>query len=82
VDGDKRDELIRFLNDHLIGTGIHYPIPVYKQKLYQDLGIHAECPEAEKAAAEVVSIPVHPALKVDDLEKIVQTLEDASGSIL
>lgn len=82
VDGNKRDELIRFLNDHLIGTGIHYPIPVYKQKLYQDLGIHAECREAEKAAAEVVSIPVHPALKVDDLEKIVQTLEDASGSIL
>lgn len=82
VNGDKRDELIRFLNDHLIGTGIHYPIPVYKQKLYQNLGIHAECPEAEKAAAEVLSIPVHPALRVDDLEKIVQILEDASGSIL
>lgn len=79
---NKRDKLIRFLNKQGIGTGIHYPKPIYKQKLYEDLGISAECPEAEKAAAEVLSIPVHPALKMEDLEKIVKTLEDASGSII
>ena len=79
---NKRDKLIRFLNKQGIGTGIHYPKPIYKQTLYEDLGISAECPEAEKAAAEVLSIPVHPALKAEDLERIVQALEDASGSII
>ncbi|MBM4240875.1 MAG: DegT/DnrJ/EryC1/StrS family aminotransferase [Euryarchaeota archaeon] len=82
VGDDKRVKYIKFLNNEGIGTGIHYPKPIYKQKLYEDLGYRAFCPETEKAAAEVLSIPVHPALRVEDLKEIVQTLEDASGTII
>ncbi len=81
VKNGKRDELREFLNDEGIGTGIHYPKPIYKQKLYEDLGYTADCPEAEKAAAEVLSIPVNPALSAEDLGKIVSVLEDASDKL-
>lgn len=78
IENGSRDEWIQFLNENGVGTGIHYPKPIYKQELYQELGFNDNCPEAEKAANEVISIPVHPLLKVEDLETIVQTLEDAS----
>ncbi len=78
IENGSRDEWIQFLNENGVGTGIHYPKPIYKQELYQELGFNDNCPEAEKAANEVISIPVHPRLKVEDLETIVQTLEDAS----
>jgi len=81
VKSGKRDELKEFLNNEGIGTGVHYPKPIYKQKLYENLGYTAECPEAEKSAAEVLSIPVNPTLSAEDLGKIVSVLEDASDKI-
>lgn len=77
-----RDQLIEFLNNNGIGTGIHYPRPIYAQKLYEDLGFKDECLEAENAAREVISIPVHPGLNNEDLEKIVSVLEKGSKDIL
>ncbi len=82
VDKAKRNELIKFLNEEGVGTGIHYPKPIYTQKLYKDLGIGASCPEAEKAASEVISIPVHPSIDLEDLEKIISVLEEASKTVL
>ena len=81
VEKSKRDELMQFLNNRDIGTGIHYPKPIYLQKLYQELGFSSICPESESAASEVLSLPVHPSLKNSDLEKIVSVLEEASNSI-
>jgi len=82
IGNGKRDELRNFLNKEGIGTGIHYPKPIYRQKLYEDLGFTANCLEAEKAAEEVLSIPVNPALSAEDLGKIVSVLEDASDRFL
>ncbi len=81
VEKSKRDELMHFLNNREIGTGIHYPMPIYQQKLYQKLGFSTSCPEAESASSEVLSLPVHPSLENSDLEKIVSVLKDASNSI-
>jgi dTDP-4-amino-4,6-dideoxygalactose transaminase len=77
---NKRDEVMEFLNSRGIGTGIHYPKPIYMQKLYNELGFSASCPESELAASEVLSLPVHPSLEKSDLEKIVSVLEEASKS--
>lgn len=82
VGNGKRDELRNFLNNEGIGTGIHYPKPIYRQKLYENLGFTANCLEAEKAAEEVLSIPVNPELSARDLGKIVSVLEDASDRFL
>ncbi|MCC7552021.1 MAG: DegT/DnrJ/EryC1/StrS family aminotransferase [Methanobacterium sp.] len=81
VEDGKRKYIMEYLNQEGIGTGIHYPIPIYKQKLYQDLGYHDKCPETEKAASEVLSLPVHPALSIEELEKIVISLEAGSENI-
>jgi len=81
IEKSKRDELMQFLNNRDIGTGIHYPKPIYQQKLYQELGFRSICPESESAASEVLSLPVHPSLENSDLEKIVSVLKEASNSI-
>lgn len=81
VEKSKRDELIEFLTSRGIGTGIHYPKPIYQQKIYQERGFSASCPEAENAASEVLSLPVHPSLEGNDLKKIVSVLKEASNSI-
>ncbi|WP_424354151.1 DegT/DnrJ/EryC1/StrS family aminotransferase [Methanobacterium sp. MBAC-LM] len=81
VEDGKRDELKEFLNNEGIGTGVHYPRTIYNQKLYEDLGYTADCPEAEKAAAEVLSLPVNPTLTAEDFGKIVSVLQDASDKI-
>jgi perosamine synthetase len=70
--GGKRDALRAFLQENGVGSEIYYPVPVHKQSFYtQQLGYDLTLPEAERAAAEVLSLPVHPALSQSDLEQIV-----------
>jgi hypothetical protein len=55
-----------------IGTGIHYPVPVHLQAAYKDrtpLG-PAGCAETERAAAEVLSLPMYPELTEAQVERI------------
>ncbi len=72
-----RDDLQARLKSRGIGTEVYYPLPIHKQPYYQQLGYGDEyLPESEKAAREVLSLPVHPGLTAEDLKKIVQALED------
>lgn len=58
-----RDELRRFLGGRGIGTLVHYPIPVHLQPGYQDMGYApGTLPESEKAAGEILSLPLSPGL--------------------
>ncbi len=78
VENGRRDDVKDFLTGLGIGTGVHYPKTIYNQKLYQGLGIGGNCPQAEKAASQVLSLPVHPGLSTEDLTEIVDLLEEAS----
>lgn len=72
VPDGRRDALLAHLQNHGIGTGVYYPVPIHKQTFYvNELGYSQSLPEAESAAAEVLSLPVHPALSHEDLETIV-----------
>lgn len=71
VKGD-RDEAVKMLTEAGIGTGVFYPLPIHKQKVYVELGYTDHLPVAEQAAREVISLPVHPALSQADLDKIVR----------
>jgi perosamine synthetase len=74
VAGERRDNLRSFLQENGVGSEVYYPVPVHQQTFYiEDLGYALSMPEAEKAALEVLSLPVHPALSQADLEKIVYT---------
>jgi len=67
-----RDELAEHLKQRGIATGIYYPVPVHKQVAYQRLGYADHLPVAEKVSREVLSLPVHPALTRQDLDRIVE----------
>lgn len=72
VKDGRRDAMVEHLKEHGVGSGIYYPVPIHQQTYYvQDLGYDVHLPEAERAAEEVVSLPVHPALSQADLETIV-----------
>ncbi len=80
VGGGQRDALREHLQEHGVGTGIYYPVPIHQQTYYtQELGYDLSLPEAEKAADEVLSLPVHPALSQQDLETIVEAVNSFEG---
>lgn len=77
VPGGKRDALAAHLNERGVGSNVYYPVPVHKQTYYtQKLGYAMSLAEAEKAAEEVLSLPVHPALSQADLRTIVQAVNE------
>jgi dTDP-4-amino-4,6-dideoxygalactose transaminase len=71
-----RDEVARQLTTAGVGTSIHYPVPVHRQKLYRDLGFDVSLPVAERVCREVLSLPVHPALSFPDIQEIARTVDE------
>jgi perosamine synthetase len=69
-----RDNSAQKLREKGVGVGIHYPTPIHKQPLYQQLGYSDDLPIAEAASREVLSLPVHPSLTKYDLDSIVQAV--------
>jgi dTDP-4-amino-4,6-dideoxygalactose transaminase len=70
-----REALLAGLEQSGIAAGVHYPIPVHQQPPYRHYG-NAPCPEAERAATEIFSIPVHPGVSDADREFIAQRLNE------
>ncbi len=74
VEGD-RDAVQEKLTAAGIGNAVYYPTPIHRLKPYwepdQKAGRTWDLPETERAAAEVVSLPVHPSLTEGELERIV-----------
>jgi dTDP-4-amino-4,6-dideoxygalactose transaminase len=62
VRSPRRDRLQAFLKDKGVGALVHYPVPVHLQPAYRDLPGSASLPETERAAREVLSLPIYPEL--------------------
>jgi dTDP-4-amino-4,6-dideoxygalactose transaminase len=77
----ERDRLQHDLAAANIATGIHYPIPLHLSAAYAALGFRAgSFPVAERAAKEVLSLPMHPHLEHEQQARIVQAVvESLSG---
>lgn len=71
-----RDELASFLGKKGIGTGIYYPLPIHKQPYYKEIGFNDSLPVSEKAAYEVLSLPVHPALNRSEIDAISEAMSE------
>ncbi len=75
---DDRDRLYNDLRDAGIGVGIHYPIPLHLQPAYAFLDHRlGDFPEAEKAAASVLSLPIYPEITEEQQQYVVQQLRTA-----
>jgi perosamine synthetase len=70
-----RDEARTRLAQMGVGTEVYYPVPVHRQQLYLDLGYGGQSfPESELAAAQVLSLPVHPGLSQQDLDTVIEAV--------
>tara|TARA_B100001123_G_C15344206_1_gene1036268 strand:- start:4762 stop:5898 length:1137 start_codon:yes stop_codon:yes gene_type:complete len=62
-----------------IQTGVHYPVPVHLQPAYSELGAPGDFPEAERAAAEVLSLPIYPELTTDQITNVASSFSTAAN---
>jgi dTDP-4-amino-4,6-dideoxygalactose transaminase len=71
----RRDELRAFLKDQGIGSMIYYPLALHMQEMYAGLGIgEGSLPEAEKAATEVLSLPIYPEMTDEQIEEVANAI--------
>jgi dTDP-4-amino-4,6-dideoxygalactose transaminase len=76
-----RDRIQRLLSERDVGTGIHFPIPIHLQPACRDLGYKpGDLPHTEKAASEVLSLPMYAELTDDQLEWVASTIVNARAT--
>jgi dTDP-4-amino-4,6-dideoxygalactose transaminase len=75
ADGLNRDSLAMELGARGIGVGVYYPLPLHRQRSLGALGLGGGVfPFADRAAAEVLSIPVHPGITPGDREYVAESI--------
>jgi dTDP-4-amino-4,6-dideoxygalactose transaminase len=78
---DDRDGFVAALREeHQVGSGVYYPIPNHRLPSLARFAPGVELPATERAASEVVSLPVHPSLSQSDLERIVSAVNAVAGA--
>lgn len=72
-----RDKFIEYLKSKEIGFGIHYPFPIHIQKAYKFLNYkRSDFPKTMNFSKEIISLPIFPELKADELKYIVSCLNE------
>lgn len=75
IRAERRDDLRRFLAERGVGTEIYYPAPMHLQQCFLYLGYtEGSFPEAERAAREVLALPMVPELEPDEQEYVVAAI--------
>lgn len=76
----KRDALLEGLGDRGIACGIHYPVPLHLQDAYKSLGHkRGDFPVTEKAADEIISLPMFAELTDNQVDTVVAAVKDIAG---
>jgi dTDP-4-amino-4,6-dideoxygalactose transaminase len=77
IRAQRRDELRKFLGNRKIGTEVYYPIPLHLQPCFAYLGYSAEdLPESERAAQEVLALPMFPELTEAEQKCVVENIAE------
>lgn len=69
-----RDHVREELERNGVATGVYYPVPIHLQPPYRTPGSAVSCPQAERAALDMFSIPVHPGLSDDECATVAKQL--------
>src|ERR1700738_3309559 len=76
-----RDALQKKLAASGIGTGIHYPVPLHLQEAYRHLDYSkGSFPVSERVASAILSLPMYPQLRQDQIRRVVQALTGSLSS--
>jgi dTDP-4-amino-4,6-dideoxygalactose transaminase len=77
---ERRDELQAYLKEKGIGSAIYYPLPLHLQACFGYLGYKkGSMPESEKAAREVLSLPIFPELTQSQLDEVAGAVRSFYG---
>lgn len=77
IRSERRDALQQHLATRKIGSTVYYPHPLHLQPLYAPLGHKpGNFPHAERAAQEVLSLPMYPELRKDQIARVVEPIAD------
>jgi dTDP-4-amino-4,6-dideoxygalactose transaminase len=72
-----RDALREFLTSQQIGSEVYYPVPLHRQKALEFLRYpDGSFPEAERAAKEVLALPIFPEIRPDEQERVVAAIAE------
>ena len=79
----RRDEVQKALQEAQVGSAVYYPTPIHRLRPFLP-GAHPhnrdwDLPATERAAAEVLSLPVHPALSNVDVDRVIEAVAAAVG---
>jgi dTDP-4-amino-4,6-dideoxygalactose transaminase len=76
----RRDELRAWLTERGIGSEVYYPLALHQQKALSSLGYRqGDFPESERAAREVLALPIFPQLREDEQERVVTAIHEFLG---
>ncbi len=74
---EQRDALQKFLSDRKIASTVYYPYPLHLQPLYSSLGHKpGDFPHSERAAQEVLSLPMYPELRQEQIARVVESIKN------
>ena len=76
VKDGNRERLGEYLKDNGVSTMIYYPVPVHKQKFIKEMYPGLTLKITEEISDQVLSIPVHPLIKKEDLERVVSLIKN------
>jgi dTDP-4-amino-4,6-dideoxygalactose transaminase len=72
---DRRDEVIKTLQDQQIGCAVYYPVPLHKQNVFKDVCSGLTLPVTESVSERCMSLPICPELKDDTIKEIVGVIK-------
>jgi dTDP-4-amino-4,6-dideoxygalactose transaminase len=76
-----RNDLQQFLTDRNIGSAVYYPVPLHLQPIYASLGnTVGSFPESERAAKEVLSLPMYPELHSEQIDHVAAAIAEFYGA--
>ncbi|MBI5036460.1 DegT/DnrJ/EryC1/StrS family aminotransferase [Candidatus Micrarchaeota archaeon] len=76
IKAENRDKLKEFLTAKQIGANVYYPHPLHSLSTFN---VMADCPNTEKTALSVLSLPVHPALKEEEIRQVAEAVKAFYG---
>jgi len=77
IEVERRDELQGFLSSRGIGSAVHYPVPIHLSTVGRELGYGpGSLPVAEAQARRILSLPVYPELRQEELDAVIDAISD------